>query len=172
MKPSWGGARAGAGRPAKHAIVSEPHKRRPALSARHPVHVVARVVPALRSFGSRRTWRAIERAVNRSLMKSDFRIVHVALAHRRVELVVEADDRLALARGMQGFEVSAARAINRALHRAGCVFADRYRPRALRTRAAVRAVVQQRTFATAPRVVWPTTNLLISCRAGPRIDDS
>jgi len=172
MSRSWGGARAGAGRPSKHAIASEPHKRRPALSPRYPVHVVARVVPALRSFGSRRTWRAIQRAVSRSLMKGDFRIVHVALARRRVELVVEADDRIALARGMQGFEVSAARALNRALHRAGCVFADRYRPRALPTRAAVRAVLHLRTFAGAPRVAWPATNLLISCVASPRIDDS
>src|SRR6185312_10207453 len=88
VKSSWGGARAGAGRPAKHAIASEPHKQRPALSARHPVHVVARVAPKLRAFGSRRTWRAVERAVARSLARTDFRIVHVVLARRRLELVV------------------------------------------------------------------------------------
>jgi hypothetical protein len=168
---SWGGARAGAGRPAKHAIASEPHKRRAVLSSRHPVHVVARVVPRLRSFGSRRTWRAVHRAVARSLARSDFRIVQVTLVARRIELVVEADDRVALARGMQGFEVSAARALNRALGRTGCVFVDRYRPRVLATRAAVRAVLQLRTFAAAPRVSWPATNLLISCLAIARIRD-
>ncbi|HEY3803820.1 MAG TPA: hypothetical protein VGL61_14495 [Kofleriaceae bacterium] len=171
MKSTWGGARAGAGRPAMHAIASEPHKRRPVVSPRHPVHVVARVVPQLRAFGSRRTWRAVERAVARSLARDDFRIVHVALAHRRLELVVEADDRLALARGMQGFEVSAARALNRALGRRGCVFADRYRPRALPTRAAIRAVLRLRVFAAAPRVAWPATNVLISCLAGHPIRD-
>jgi hypothetical protein len=165
---SWGGARAGAGRPAKHAIASEPHKRRPALSPRHPVHVIARVVPRL---GSRRTWRAIDRALRRSLARDDFRIVHVALSARRVELVVEADDRIALARGMQGFEVSAARALNRALGRTGCVFADRYRPRVLVTRAAVRAVVRLRVFAAAPRVAWPATNLMIACLTTQRIRD-
>jgi hypothetical protein len=64
---------------------------------------------------------------------------------------------------MQGFEVSAARALNRALGRRGCVFADRYRPRALATRAAIRAVLRLRVFAAAPRVTWPATNLLIAC---------
>jgi hypothetical protein len=171
VKSSWGGARAGAGRPAQHAIASEPHKRRPSLSPRYPVHVVARVGAGIRGFGSRRSWRAIRRAVDRSLARCDFRIVQFALASRRVELVVEADDRIALARGMQGFEVSAARALNRALARRGCVFVDRYRPRALVTRAAVRAVLQLRTFAAAPRVSWPATNLLISCLAIARIRD-
>lgn len=162
---TWGGARAGAGRPAKHAIASEPHKRRAPLSPRFPVHVVARVEPRLRSFGSRRTWRAVRRAVQRSLARADFRIVHVALGPRRVELVIEADDRVALARGMQGFEVSAARAINRALGRAGRVFADRYRPRVLPTRAAVRAVLHLRVLARAQRVAWPETPILIACVA-------
>ena len=42
----WGGARAGAGRPKRGAIASEPHKQRPALVARQPQHVIARVVRA------------------------------------------------------------------------------------------------------------------------------
>jgi hypothetical protein len=72
---------------------------------------------------------------------------------------------------MQGFEVSAARALNRALGRTGSVFADRYRPRALITRAAVRAVTRSRVLAFAPRIAWPLTNLLISCVAVARIRD-
>jgi len=168
---SWGGARAGAGRPAKHAIASEPHQRRAALSPRHPVHVIARVVPGLRALASRRGWRAVHRAVATSLARADFRIVHVAIAGSRLELVVEADDRIALARGMQGFQVSAARALNRSLGRAGTVFADRYRPCPLATRAAVRAVLRLRVFAAAPRVAWPETNLLRPCRRATRIRD-
>jgi hypothetical protein len=171
VKSSWGGARSGAGRPAQHAIASEPHKRRPSLSPRYPVHVVARVGAGIRGFGSRRSWRAIRRAVDRSLARCDFRIVQLALADRRVELVVEADDRIALARGMQGFEVSAARALNRALGRTGCVFVDRYRPRLLITRAAVRAVIRSRAVNFGPRIAWPATNLLISCVAIARIPD-
>lgn len=60
-----------------------------------------------------------------------FRIVHISLQRTHVHMVVEANNKLALARGMQGFQISAARNINTALgagkhRRRGRVFADRY----------------------------------------------
>src|SRR5258706_477309 len=139
----WGGARAGAGRPAKQAIASEPHQRRPELPRGHGVHVVARVVSSIASLRGHDAYAALDRALQLSLRRADFRIVRIALRGRSVELIVEADDRIALARGMQGFEVSAARALNRACGRRGTVFADRYRPRTLVTRAAIRSAVEQ-----------------------------
>jgi hypothetical protein len=137
----WGGARRGAGRPARHAIASEPHKTRPALASRHPVRVTARVLPHVGSLRRRRAYAALRRAVITSLARSDFRIVRLAVRSSRVELLVEADDKLALARGMQGFQVAAARALNAARARRGTVFPDRYRPSILRTRRAVRAAI-------------------------------
>ncbi len=81
------------------------------------------------------------------------------LAHR-LELIVEADDRIALARGMQGFQIAAARALNRAFGRRGAVFADRYHARPLATRAAVRAAVVELPPATLA-AAWPLTWLLV-----------
>jgi hypothetical protein len=138
---TWGGARIGAGRPAKRAIASEPHKRRPELPRGHAVHVTARIVPSIAALRGHDAYAALDRALQLSLRRADFRIVRIAVRGRALELIVEADDRIALARGMQGFQVSAARALNRACRRHGTVFADRYRPRALFTRAAVRDVV-------------------------------
>jgi hypothetical protein len=137
----WGGARAGAGRPKRGAIASEPHKQRPVHIATQPVHVVARVIRAAGVLHDRGARRAIERALRRSLGHSAFRIVHLRIAAARIELVVEANDRIALARGMQGFQVAAAKHLNRLRGRSGTVFADRYRARPLRTFAAVRQVV-------------------------------
>ena len=139
---NWGGSRIGAGRPARHAIASEPHKTRPTVSARHPVHVVARVVPAIGNLRGHEAYRALSHALERSLRRADFRIVQLAIRGKRLELVVEATDRIALARGMQGFQVSAARALNKELGRHGGVFADRYRPRAVATRPALRALLE------------------------------
>ncbi len=59
----------------------------------------------------------------------------------QVELLVEADDRRALARGMQGLQVAAARALNAAAGRHGRCFPDRYRARILRTPAEIRSVL-------------------------------
>ncbi len=140
-RSGWGGARANAGRPARGSIASEPHKTRPELAARHPVHVTARILRGLDSLRRRRAYAALRRAVITSLARADFRIVRLAIRSSRLELVVEADDKIALARGMQGFQVAAARALNAARRRRGTVFPDRYRPTILRTRHAVRATL-------------------------------
>jgi hypothetical protein len=151
---TWGGPRRNAGRPARGPIASSPHRRRAALAPTTPVLVLARTLPRLRG---RAAWAALHRAFTRTLDRPDFRIIAFTRHARRVVLVVEADHALALARGMQGFQVAAARALNRALDRAGTVFADRYRPTPLRTRAAVRAALA----AFPHRVAFPTTPLLV-----------
>ena len=141
MAMTWGGARDGAGRPPQRARSSEPHKIRPAFDARHPVHVTARVVSAVGSLRRGRAPHAIRRAVRSSLARADFRIVQLAIRSNRIELIVEADHRIALARGMQGFQIVVARSLNRTLPRTGNVFPDRYRARILRTRVAVHALI-------------------------------
>ena len=55
-----------------------------------------------------------------------------------IHLIVEASDRVALSRGVQGLCIRLARAVNRACGRRGSVFADRYHARALKTPRAVR----------------------------------
>ena len=142
-RATWGGARHGAGRPARGPRSSEPHKPRPALSARHPVQITARVVPAAGRLRRRAAYHAIRRAVRTSLGRHDFRIVELDVRATRLELIVEADDQPALARGMQGFQIAAARYLNRAARRRGTVFPDRYRARALTTRRAVRRAVRE-----------------------------
>jgi hypothetical protein len=74
-------------------------------------------------------------------LQHGFRIVRVAWGARTIELVVESEDRHALARGMQGFEIRAARAFNRACTRRGSVFVDRYRATPLATAEARRAAI-------------------------------
>ena len=60
---------------------------------------------------------------------------------------------------MQGFQVAAARRLNRAHRRHGTVFPDRYRMRVLATRAAVRATLA--TFGAAfERAAYPMTYVL------------
>ena len=44
--------------------------------------------------------------------RADFRICHVSIQATHVHLLVEADDRMALARGMQGFQIACARRFN------------------------------------------------------------
>lgn len=158
-KSGHGGARAGAGRPARGPIASEPHQTRPTLSARHPVRITARVVRAVGELRRRRAYQAIRRAVHTALGRTDFRIIDLELRAARIELIVEADHRIALARGMQSFQIAAARQLNRALGRRGTVFPDRYRARVLATRRAVRTALAD--LPARERTCSPRTWLLI-----------
>jgi hypothetical protein len=154
----WGGAREGAGRPASGPIPSERHITRPHLAPQHPVQVTARVARAIANVERRRIYVALRRALTLSLERSNFRIVHLAVLPTRVELIIEANDKVALARGMQGFQVSAARWLNRFARRRGTVFLDRYRMAILRTRVDVRDAVGRLPLLR--QTSWPETWLL------------
>jgi REP element-mobilizing transposase RayT len=126
-----GGKRRGAGRKPKGSRAGEQHAARPELKACHPLHVVMRVVPAVGSLRRRKMYKALRDATITVALRERFRIVHISLQRTHVHLLVEADHKAALARGMQGFLISAARNINTALgdgrrRRRGKVFIDRY----------------------------------------------
>jgi REP element-mobilizing transposase RayT len=134
----WGGKRKGAGRPARGRRSSERHKKRELLDRHHPVHVTLRVVERVGRLRRRHAYRAVRRAMVAVLERQDFRICQVSIQGNHLHLIVEADDAMALARGMQGFEISCARRLNGALGRKGQVFADRYHPVVLKSPRQVR----------------------------------
>jgi len=127
-----GGKRPGAGRKRVAARKQEPHRPREGFSRAHPLHVVLRVVAGLGTLRKRDCYQAVRRASFVVLGRPDFRLCHISIQGTHVHLLVEADDKDALTRGMKSFEISAAKGINRAISRRsgvvrkGKVFADRY----------------------------------------------
>ena len=137
----WGGARPGAGRKPKGARAGVSHAARPALSAHHPVHATVRLRAGLPSLRRDSTRAVVERAIAAGSGRAGFRLTEYSLQSNHLHLIVEADARSSLARGMQGFLVRLARALNRRWRRTGSVFADRYHARALRSPREVRAAL-------------------------------
>jgi putative transposase len=127
-----GGKRKRAGRPKRGLRASERHKTREAFKASEPAHVVIRATPEIGSLRRRNIYHACRRALVTSFAHDTCRIVHISIQGTHVHLLVEADNRMALARGMQGFQISAAKHINAAVtkrrgtRRRGSVFPDRY----------------------------------------------
>jgi hypothetical protein len=91
-----------------------------------------RAVRGLTSLRGERPFAALYRALSLA-SKVWFRVIHFSVQSDHVHLIVEADDRVALIRGVQGLAVRCARAVNRALGRRGTVWPQRYHGRALRT---------------------------------------
>ena len=131
---SRGGKRRGAGRTRRGPRRGVSHRQRPGLSRRHPVHVTLRVVPEVGRLRRRSCYRVVREALvtSRERQLDRFRVCHVSIQGNHLHLLVEAEDRQALSRGMQGLAISCAKGINRTLsertgvRRRGRVFADRY----------------------------------------------
>jgi REP element-mobilizing transposase RayT len=141
-----GGKRKGAGRKPRGARAGERHGARPDIKPSHALHVVMRVVPDVGSLRRRKLYKAMRDATITAALREWFRIVHISLQRTHVHLIVEAEDKAALGRGMQGFQVSAARNINTVLgdgvrRRRGKVFADRYHVEVITTPTRARHVI-------------------------------
>jgi putative transposase len=113
------------------------HRTREVHLPAHPVHVVLRskfrplrsqfVFPTLRS--------ALAKAAR---AREGFRVVQFSVQHDHLHLIVEARDKTALSRGMQGLAIRVARQVNRLVNRHGKLWADRFFSRALNSPRAVK----------------------------------
>jgi REP element-mobilizing transposase RayT len=133
-----GGARRGAGRKPKGAVALVSHAKRPALDARTPVLVTAKLASGLPNLRRGAARALVWSALGAAKLRFDVRVIHFSLQSNHLHAIVEARDEHALGRAMKGLCVRIARALNRVLERAGRVFADRYHARHLRTPREVR----------------------------------
>ena len=111
------------------------------------MHVVLRVVGDVVGLRTRSIYKALRAATFSALRQHDetlggdeaARIIHISIQQSHIHLIVEAPNQAALSRAMQGFKISAAKLINRALsesrgrRRRGAVFSERYFAEVIKT---------------------------------------
>lgn len=133
-----GGPRPGSGPKVRAGRRNVAHRSREEHAAAHPVHVTMRahrLVPRLRA---QRVVTRIVASIGKSA-KDTFRVLHFSIQANHVHLLVEAADRTALSRGLQGLSIRIARQVNGLLGRRGSFWGDRYHARPLRTPREVRS---------------------------------
>jgi REP element-mobilizing transposase RayT len=124
---TWGGARKGAGR--KRTLPGRPrvsHRTRPDFNKSQPLHVTTRIrndVPRLRT---RKRAQVIRAALLAVADEPGFRACQFSVQGDHIHVVVEANDKRCLGRGMKRLKQRIARGLNRQLGRKGSVFEDRY----------------------------------------------
>lgn len=130
---SWGGPRPSAGRKpiGKHPKVRR--VARPVFPSSKPLLVTMRLRAGLPSLRRRREFAVLLDAFAKARERFGFRLVHHSVQSNHVHLICEAEDRRALARGMQGLMIRVAKRVNRLWKRKGSVFSDRYHARVLGT---------------------------------------
>jgi len=136
---TWGGRRAGAGRPKGTRKSSRmPHTRRSPVSPHKPHHITVRVTRGTWNLRSQRCFRPLVHALELVCRRVGFRVVHFSVQHNHVHLIVEADDRSAMSGGLRALLARAARALNRVMGASGARFDDRYHEHVLATPTEVR----------------------------------
>jgi len=139
---SWGGRRAGAGRP-KGSRTSKrmPHVARPAVSPHKPHHVTVRVTRGTWNLRSQRCFRPVRAALERATKRAGFRVVHFSVQHNHMHLIVEADDRRKMSNGLRALFSRVARDLNAVMTASGARFDDRYHQHVLATPTEVRTAL-------------------------------
>ena len=118
-----------------------PQLMRPVLSGREPVLVTLKVGKHVSNLRTRRAFEHLVPAFFAAREGRGIRLAQFSVQHDHLHLIVEADDRTALSRGVQGLSVRIARALNRMMGRTGKVFADRFHDRVLSTPRQIRAAL-------------------------------
>jgi REP element-mobilizing transposase RayT len=95
--------------------------------------VTLRFVAGLPVLRRREAFQAARRAIQRA-HREHFAVVHFSVMTNHMHLIVEAIDRHALSRGMQGLKISIAKRLNHLWgRRKGAVFSERYHAREIST---------------------------------------
>jgi putative transposase len=101
------------------------------------VHVTLRAGRGLPSLREQVIFLEMRGALGQTV-RSWFRVVHFSVQANHVHLLVEAENKASLSRGVMGVAIRMARAVNRVLERHGNVWSERYHSRALKTPREVR----------------------------------
>ena len=129
---TWGGTRKGAGRK-KGPRPPIPHRARPPLPSRFPVHVTLKVAKDLPNLRRSDLFEVVRLCLVRGKERFGFRVVHFSVQGSHIHLLCEAKSKEALTRGAKGLCVRLARRLNARLGRTGQVFPERYHAHILRT---------------------------------------
>jgi REP element-mobilizing transposase RayT len=144
--PEHGGKREGAGRKRKGEKALMPHKSREEMTRSDPLLVTARLAAGLPHLRRGEEMKIARSALKAARDRNGMRIIHYSVQGNHLHLIVEAEDRSAVARGMNGLLVRLTRGWNKLWQREGKVFPDRFHDEVITTptqaRNALRYVLQ------------------------------
>jgi REP element-mobilizing transposase RayT len=127
--------KSGPGRPTKPGSIS--HRARPALARGSALHVTLKLKHGLPRLRGRKPFNAIAAAFRKYAKGNGFRLVHFSVQHDHLHLMVEADGKAMLSRGMQKLVISISRRLNllwgEGKRWLGRIFRERYHAHVLKT---------------------------------------
>jgi REP element-mobilizing transposase RayT len=127
-----GGKRRGAGRKPTLPEPQRRHTTRDEITRSTPLHITLRLRAGLPSLRKREAFCILCDAFAEARERFGVRIIHYGTLGNHIHLIVEAPDRDAVARAMNGLQVRLTKRLNRLWERSGAIFSDRYHDEVLR----------------------------------------
>ncbi len=124
-KSNWGGAREGAGRKPNGDKAGNSRLKRPVHKGKHPVHTWLEVQDDVPNLKTKKRIKAVQEATE-AAARPGFRVKQFAVHRNELHFIIDAEDQVALSRGMQGLSIRIARVLNLTMEREGRFFSDRY----------------------------------------------
>ena len=121
-----GGKRKGAGRKSYREMPCRRHVEREEMSRGTPLHITLRLISGLPSLRRLDSMFVVCQAFAAARDRHGMRIVHYGVMTNHIHLIIEAESRDAVARGMNGLQVRLIKQLNRLWQRTGTIFVDRY----------------------------------------------
>lgn len=142
LEQGRGGFRLGSGPKRKKHPKHVRRTRRPELSGRDPLHVWVHLADELPGLRKKREFEAVRTAFFQGCDRFGFRLVHFAVMSNPLHMIVEADQRESLSKGLGALLIRVARGLNRLWQRKGKVFRDRYAEEILDSPTKARNAIQ------------------------------
>jgi putative transposase len=121
-----GGKRERAGRKPSGPKSREPHAKREPITRSKPVHANLHLRKGLPSLRLRSTWEVVSACLEAARERNGMRIIHFSVPGNHLHLIVEAEDRDALKRGMIGLIVRLTKQLQKLWSLQGPIFEDRH----------------------------------------------
>jgi REP element-mobilizing transposase RayT len=129
-KGTHGGRRQGAGRKKTGERVGSPHRARPDLSPRHPVHITLRARKYFPELRRRDCYAVIREVLEHFHGRDDFRVIHASIQNTHFHFLVEATSSKVLTRAIRSLTIRLSHALTGGR---GKVFEQRYHAVQIRT---------------------------------------
>ena len=128
-----GGKRKGAGRKSPSGEPKLRHEKRAKFTAAQPLHITVKLRRGLRSLRLAAEQRVVREALAGARDRHGMRIIHFSVLRDHLHLIVEAEHRGAVTRGMQGLLVRLTKQLNKLWQRRGSILKERYHDEVIRS---------------------------------------
>lgn len=98
--------------PPKNTQTNSPHKQRPFLHARYPIHITLQIIHTVDNLHQHYIYQTIRETTLTTTQHEDFRIVQLSIQQTHIHLLIKTNNKHTLTKKIQDFQISTTKHLN------------------------------------------------------------